>query len=174
MIMLFSEWDKQRSKLHHSWLLNKYVTFLKANKDLINSPLEMNGSDNDVLDQLLSWNTKKTAISDFINDADLSLSPRQLLNESPLDRLPEREKKSLAEVVHALFLQQSSISVTVSMLNKSFNEVDYMVALAAAHMKGELSSPSKSCGDDLLQKVLELSALISALPHSIQIPYGVT
>lgn len=171
--MLFSEWNKQREKLHHSWLLNIYITFLKANADIINCPAIDIVNVGNVLDQLLSWNTKKQALFNLILSAVEATSPRQLLDEIPLNRLPEPENKWLAEVIHSVYLKQSSILQTVDQLKITFKEVEELIARATAQLKGDVATPIVTCGDELLQKASVLSSQISALPHTIQIPYGV-
>ena len=170
--MRFNEWSKQRAKLHHSWLLVIYTTFLKANIDIVNSP-SLEADKENVLGQLLSWNTKRQSLLNLILNAEEALSPRQLLTEFPLNRLPESEIKWLSAVVHSVYLKQSSILLAVEQLKTTFKEVEVLIELAAAQLKGEIAILHETCGDELLQKVLELSAQISALPHTIQIPFGV-
>ena len=171
--MEFREWDIQRAKLNHSWLLNQFITFLKSEKDAINAPHQDIHENTAIVEQLLGWNTRKSAIRDLISQSEAALSPRQLLYQHPLDRLPSEVKEWLADVVHAIYLQQSSVPNTVKKLESTFQVLDLLVSQSVASLNGEPVSSLNNNGDALLQYASLLSAQISALPHTIQIHFGV-
>jgi hypothetical protein len=171
--MKYCDWDRLRGKLNHNWLPKSFISFLKAEKDALNDPSLLKNDIVAVLDQLQVWKTKQSSLLKFIKNAEEALSPRQLLDEHPLKNLSKEDRVWLGKVVHALYLRESGIKKKIKKLRNAILAVDGLVAFTTTRLKGEQICCPGNCGDDLLEKVIELSALISALPHAIHVPHGV-
>jgi hypothetical protein len=76
-----SDWNDLLAKLHHDWLQNRYLTFLKSWRDCLDDVEACGANREDVLEQLLQWESKRGAFSDLIGNAAEALSPRQFLHE---------------------------------------------------------------------------------------------
>ncbi len=162
------DWVKLRSKLHHDWLQNSFITFLEANQDCLNSTDSVNDEIDDILDQLLEWQNRHSKFLKFIEDAVEALSPRQLLNTPPLSNLCEEDRVWIGDLVHSIYLQKTQINSTIKNLIKAFNKVDSLVNIVVSNLQGEHFAETDKCGEKLLNEIIVLSKQISALPNSIQ------
>ncbi len=163
-----NEWNNLRAKLHHDWLQNRYLTFLKSWKNCFNN-IDACGADrDDVLEQLLQWESKRDTFTRLIDNSEEALSPRQLLAEPPLDRMSEENKEWLGEVIHALFCARTGIENKVLELKLKIDEIDKIVDSIAHTLKGERES-EKSTGDRIILIFSNFSKEISELPHEIQV-----
>ncbi len=163
-----SEWNKLRAKLHHDWLQNRYLTFLKSWKDCFDD-VETCGPDRvDVLEQLLQWESKRGSFNDLISNAEEALSPRQLLYEPPIDRMSEENKEWLGDVIHALFCARTSIGNKMLELKLKMDEIDKIVDTITRALRGEMESDD-SRGEKVISIFSDFSKEISELPHEIQV-----
>ncbi len=163
-----TEWNNLRSKLHHDWLQNRYLTFLKSWKECFDD-IDTCGPDrNDILEQLLQWKKKRNIFKRLIDNAEEALSPRQLLYEPPLDRMSDENKEWLGEVIHALYLARTGIENKVLELRLKIDEIDKIVDSIAHALKGEMESDDSS-GERIILLFSDFSKKISELPHEIQV-----
>ncbi len=163
-----SEWKNLRAKLHHDWLQNRYLTFLKSWKECFDD-IDACGPDReDVLKQILQWESKRESFNDLISNAEEALSPRQLLAEPPLDMMSDENKEWLGEVIHALYLARTGIKNKVLELKLKIDEIDKIVDSIAHGLKGERASDD-SRGEKVISAFTDFSKKISELPHEIQV-----
>lgn len=163
-----TEWNNLRAKLHHDWLQNRYLTFLKSWKECFDD-IDACGPDrNDVLEQLLQWKNKRAAFKRLINNSEEALSPRQLLDEPPLDRMSDENKAWLGELIYAFYLARTGIKNKVLELKLRIDEIDEIVDAIAHTLKGEMESDD-SRGERIISVFSDFSKEISELPHEIQI-----
>jgi len=162
------EWNNLRAKLHHDWLQNRYLTFLKSWKECFDDIDACGPDKEDVLEQLLQWNEKRDAFKRLIDNAEEALSPRQLLTEPPLDRMSGENKEWLADVIQVLYLARTNIKNKVLELELKIDEIDKIVDTIAHVLKGEMES-NDSRGERVISAFTDFSKEISELPHEIQV-----
>ena len=163
------EWNNLRAKLHHDWLQNRYLTFLKSWKECFDNPAVCREDKEDVLDQLLQWKSKRDLFRDFLDCAEEALSPRQLLYKPPLEIMSEENKEWLGEVIHALFCSRTHIKDKVLQLQTAMNEIDSVIDnISYTLKKGEKTSENNS-GERVITLFVNFSRAISQLPHEIQV-----
>ena len=163
-----SNWNNLRTKLHHDWLQNRYLTFLNSWKSCFDNPETCGTDKHEVLDQLLQWKGKRDAFVSLFNNAEEALSPRQLLYEPPLNQMSEENKEWLGEVIHALYCGRTGIKDKVAMLNSMMAGIDKAVDETAQFLKsGE--SKKHSPRSRIVPLFSDFSRKISELPHEIQV-----
>lgn len=167
-ISINDSWKHQRARLHHDWLQNSYLTFLRAEAENLDHPEKCLTSHQNILEQLLIWEQKRLIFLKFIGNTVEALSPRQLLFVPPLDKMMNEDKEWLGPLIHALYLERSAIAEKVQLLTDAFCEIDKLVKELSLMLQSE-SAAKNGYGQKLLEKVLELSKQISALPYDIQI-----
>ncbi len=173
MEMKNDEWKNLRAKLHHDWL-QKYFTLFDARAD------EMDGSIKgkravraDIFKQFVVWQTKEHDFKVLIEETVDALSPKQLLDEHPLNRMSEKNKTWLGELIHALYLERAEIKNKISELNVKFAAISETHAILTRLLKGENNELRKSSGDWPIKRfyedLREFSRMISLLPHEVQV-----
>lgn len=163
-----NEWNNLRAKLHHDWLQNRYLTFLKSWKDCFDDVEACGQEREDVLEQLLQWENKRNAFKRLIDNSEEALSPKQLLYEPPLNRMTEENKEWLGEVIHALFFARTGIKNKILELRAKMDEIDKIVDTIARVLRVEAKS-TDSTGEKIISTFIEFSREISDLPHEIQV-----
>jgi len=163
-----SEWNNLRARLHHDWLQNRYMTFLKSWKACFDNVEACGQNSEDVLKQLLQWKTKRHAFVTFINSLEEALSPMQLLHEPPLNRMKEEDKNWLGEVIHSLYLARTGIKDKISELKEKMMEIDEIVDSVAESLIDRIESGYPR-GESIISAFNQLSKEISKLPHEIQV-----
>lgn len=159
-----ADWNNLRAKLHHDWL-QKYFVFLTARYEILDEVAS--GREEwraDIKEQFIEWKDKKDLFKTLLNECEEALSPRQLLNEPPLDKMAKEDKEWLGEVIHALYLERTGIKDSLTSLNTLFNEVNTAFG-DILQGKSDKPSPSK----DFIDTLTKFSRAISKLPHSIQV-----
>ena len=170
----FSAWTNRRSMLHHDWLQNSYRNFISARIEYLNDVLVLKQSARvDILDQLFEWEDKKVELIELIDATVEALSPRQLVDEHPLNVMPEESKTWLKEILHALYLERTHIEDTVASIRNMFDAVCAMHTKLMCLLNGENGALRVELGDAPFTKfrdmVQEFSKMISALPHEVQV-----
>ncbi len=162
------EWNNLRAKLHHDWLQNRYLTFLKSWKECFDNVETCGPNREDVLEQLLRWESKRSDFEKFIDNSIEALSPRQLLYAPPLNRMSEENKEWLGEVIHILYLSRTDIKNKVLELRSKVDEIDKIVYLIAHRLRDKIVA-GESTGEKIVSTFIEFSKEISELPHEIQV-----
>lgn len=163
-----ANWNNHRTKLHHDWLQNRYLTFLKSWKEYFEDAEACEVNRNEVLEQLLQWKGKRDAFASIFKNVEEALSPRQLLYEPPLNLMSEENKEWLGEVIHALYCARTGIKERVAILISMVPEIDKVVDEVARNLEtGEAKIPS--AGKRIISLFTEFSKNISELPHEIQV-----
>ncbi len=166
--MKYEEWNNLRARLHHDWLQNRYLTFLKSWKECFVDIKACNSNTEDILEQLLQWKKKRDAFQTLINECETALSPRQLLYDPPLNSMSEENKEWLGEVIHALYCARTGIKDKILRLHSMLNEVDKCVDTAVKKLQGE-NGIKNFTGEMLILAFSNFSKEISELPHEIQV-----
>lgn len=170
-----SEWNNLRTKIHHDWIQNKYLTFLTARSEYLDSIAGGPGeaAEEDVLNQFLEFQNRKEGIETFLEEAVAALSPAQLLEEFPLKGMKPDQKEWLGPVVHALYLARTGIEERIDRVRENFYLLEETHRLLAEILKGSDGELMGKTGERpfmaYLAQVREFSAMISSLPHGIQI-----
>lgn len=164
------EWLKLRVKIHHDWLQNRYLTFLTAWGDHLNGEVSTPAERKELTDQLYRWKDKKQLLEILIDNAEVALSPRQLLDESPLNVLAENDRRWLGEVIHELYCVRTRIREKVNNLEAMLEKADMAVLQMGNKLQGVKISKDEVTGEELVQIFTLFSKAISALPQEIQIP----
>lgn len=166
-----SEWNNIRGKVHHAWLQNEYLVFLQGWAEDIDEALRDEKSiREDILKQIVVWRAKERDFILLLDETIDALSPAQLLDEYPLNRMDEEDKVWLREVVHALYLARTGMEQKVdeirARLVKLFGMHGQLMNIIDGKSKLKRSDqPFKQ----FHREILEFSAMISALPHEVQV-----
>lgn len=132
-----------------------------------------NAINEELADQLSQWWDKRGQWTKWVAETEYALSPKQYLDEPPLDMLPACHKEWLGTLIHELYCQATGIrSKSTSMLAK-LADIDRLVAMCECHEERENtpeSLPRERIGHLLVAKCHELSLLVSQLPHNIVLP----
>lgn len=173
-MMKISDWNKLRAKLHHDWLQNRYLTFLMARAEYMDGIIDGRASvSEDILEQFTGWKDKTEDMHKLINEAVYALSPAQLLDEYPLNRMAEENKKWLKEVVHSLYVERTGMKETSEKLTEKFSIVSELYAFLLRILKGENNGLRQKAGEPPFKRfyneVQEFSKVISSLPHEVQV-----
>ena len=168
------EWNSLRAKLHHDWLQNRYLTFLMARVEYMDNALAENKPVRaDIIEQFTDWKTKINDIEKLIDETVEALSPAQLIDEYPLNRMAEDNKAWLGEVVHALYIERTGIKAMIRELGEKLDSISELFSLLARILKGENSELRDKAREHPFQrfhkKIQEFSKLISALPHEVKV-----
>lgn len=169
--MLNREWGNIRGRIHHAWLQNEYIVLLQARaEDMDETIREGKSIREDVLKQIVVWQSKEQDFRRMIDETVDALSPAQLLNEYPLNRMAKEDKAWLKDVVHALYLARTGIEQKVEEIRLRLNRLsemyDQLINIIAGRSKiKQNDKPFKQ----FHQEILEFSAMISALPHEVQV-----
>lgn len=172
--MKISDWNNLRARLHHDWLQNRYLTFLMARAEYLdNAIVEKEQVRADIIEQFIDWQNQKEDFEALINDTKDALSPAQIIDEYPLNRMSEENKAWLKEVVHALYLERTGIKGTAKKLKKNLNTISEFHALLSKIIKGENNGLRQKAGNRPFERfhkeVQEFSKMISSLPHEVQV-----
>jgi hypothetical protein len=167
-MMKNDEWNNLRARLHHDWLQNRYLTFLKSWKVCFDDVDKCGLNKNDVLEQLLQWKNKKEMFQILINECEDVLSPQQLLNVPPLDTMSDENKEWLGEVIHALFCERTGIKDKTVNLQRKIDDIDKIVKIVERSLRGE-NETKGAIGDEIISTFVNFSKEISGLPHEIQV-----
>lgn len=105
----------------------------------------------------------KQGLLSFVRSAEEALSPRQLLDDVPLNALREEHKAWLGPLIHELYCVRTDIRQKGAHLEAQIAVVDILVT-GIADGRGESGDGAK-----LYQACYELSEAISALPSEVQV-----
>ena len=166
--MKITEWNNLRARLHHDWLQNRYLTFLESWKECFDDVEKCGSNRNDVLEQLLQWKNKKKGFQVLIDDCEMALSPQQLLNEPPLSKMTDENKKWLGEVIHALFCVRTGIKDKTVNLQRKIENIDGIVKIVEQRLRSK-NETKEAMGDKIISAFVDFSRKISDLPHEIQV-----
>lgn len=145
--------------MNHRWLSGRFLTFLEA------SIVEPGNKDRVIL-QLGQWKEKRSRFDDLIENAVDALSPAQLLDKAPLNKLPEPDKKWLRSLIHELYLKRTNIKTTMAKIKTLQKDIDRRVDRT---IKG-MNNPGKEVDfPGLYHAVKEFHNKISRLPKRIQV-----
>lgn len=172
--MKYSEWNNIRARLHHDWLKNRYLIFLMARAEYLDNIIESHKDiREDIIEQFVELQNRVVDFEALIDGTVDSLSPAQLLDEYPLDRMSEENRKWLSEVVHALYCDRTGIKKKIAEIKKKFNSVQDMYLLLAKLLKGKNGGLLEKAGKQPFMKfrfeIQEFSIMLSSLPHQVQI-----
>lgn len=121
-----SEWENRRSTLRHDELKNRFLdrldTFL--DDDLNESNPELPWLLVFVEDDLVQWAQHSGEAEVLINTYASLLSPRTLLDDPPLSRMPESDKEWLANVMDTLWKHRHNIDQHVSQARSALQEAN--------------------------------------------------
>jgi hypothetical protein len=142
--------------------------FLSAWKDCFDGGQVDGRQKEEFLTQLGSWKEAKSSFEELLKGAEAALSPRQLLDERPLNSMAGEIKEWLGKVIHTLYCKRTGIREEIEQLWDLLRVVDETIWSAEKKMKGETVSYEVT-GDNVIRAVTKFSEAISELPHEIQI-----
>jgi|GEM_PF-5212008 len=167
------KWLELRSRLHHDWLQNSYITFLNARADHLEGSLRRSEKVRlDVKEQFAEWKEKEGEFRLFFQTAVDALSPAQLLDEPPLCQMTHENRTWLKELVHALFVVNSQIEKRAELLSAEMEKISVTQSLLMQIISMEdnlLLEQNDVSFVSFRDSVLEFSRKISDLPHEVQV-----
>lgn len=171
--MKVSDWNNLRAKLHHDWLQNSYLTFLMARASYLDDSLyKRKIIRQDIVDEFFEFKSQMKRFDQLFKEAMEALSPRQLLNNYPLNKMTSDNKDWIGELVHALYLNKTNIVETIDRLNKQLSFLYDYHSLLYRLLEGEKDQLMKEIKTSSFKTFLSLmqdfSKNISALPHEVQ------
>ena len=98
----------------------------------------------------------------------MALSPQQLLNEPPLSKMTDENKKWLGEVIHALFCVRTGIKDKTVNLQRKIENIDGIVKIVEQRLRSK-NETKEAMGDKIISAFVDFSRKISDLPHEIQV-----
>lgn len=169
-----SDWNNLRARLHHDWLQNRYLMFLMARAEYLDDAVVENEQARaDIIEQFIDWQNKERDFEVLIDEAKDALSPAQLIDEYPLNRMSEENKAWLKELVHALYVERTGIKEMSNRLGEKLDSISQLFSLLSRVLKGENSELRGKAGKHPFQRfhkeIQEFSRMISALPHEAQV-----
>ncbi len=153
---MISSWLHQRANLNHRWLQNEYSIFLYrlASGGVLTK---------EWANRLNEWKNRHDELVFFVENSELALSPKQLLNVYPLSELHEQHREWLEPLIHEYYCSRSGIRNKIKQLKEKISEVDRILIT----FQVGISQPE--AGKEMYQLCLKLSEMISVLPKEIQI-----
>jgi len=167
------EWKNFRAKLHHDWL-QKYFTLFDARADEMDESIKGKRVVRaDIFKQFAVWQDKEHDFKVLIAETVDALSPKQLLDEHPLNRMSGENKTWLGELIHALYIERAKIKDKINELNSKFASIAESHTILMRLLKGENNELRKRAGDwpikRFYENLKEFSRMISLLPHEVQV-----
>ena len=106
---MISGWQERRCKLNHDWLVNTFLNRLQA----FLGRLRSSGSEPEDLRRFLvedwgTWTPRRECAEALLDDFENEMSPRTLLDSTPLSRIPELTRTRLGEAVHELWFARTA------------------------------------------------------------------
>lgn len=168
-----ADWNNLRSRLHHDWL-QKYFTLFDARADEMDRGIiEKKLIRADILKKFDAWQAKEPDFEALINEAVFALSPKQLLDEHPLSRMPDDDKAWLGDVIHALYLERTKMQDKLVELAGMLSSICLTHALLKKLLQGENGELREKAGERPVKRfygeMREFSRVISSLPHEVQV-----
>ncbi len=153
---MIDQWLRQRANLNHRWLQNEYSTFLHriASGEAVTEEWAK---------RLEEWKEKRDELEAFVNETELALSPRQLLDVPPLLGLPEQHKEWLGPLTHEYYCFRTGIRNNMAQMKAKICEVDRILETF------QIGVSQPDAGREMFQACFGLSEMISALPKEIQV-----
>lgn len=166
-----NEWNNLRAKLHHDWL-QKYFTLFDARADEMDVSIKgKRAVRSDIFKQFAVWQAKEQDFKVLVEETVDALSPKQLLDEYPLNRMSEENKAWLGELIHALYLERTKIKDKISELNVKFASISETHPILMRLLKGENDELRKRAGEQPIKRfyedLKEFSRMLSLLPHGV-------
>jgi hypothetical protein len=169
-----SAWDMLRTSINHDWLPKTYLNFLNAWAENIDEMIIENALiPYEVVAQFISFRDMKERLRMLISSTVEALSPRQLVDEYPLNNMAEDHKIWLKEVIHALYCDRTGIKKTVDELQTLFESICEQHSRLLGLLEGK--DQYIECKSDAApftnfrNEVTKLSRMISNLPEEIQV-----
>lgn len=159
-IISFEVWENERARFNHDWLQVSFLTFLQAWHEEIDTAGNDCNMPADLDQKLRDWSAHRPQLDLLLKEAKRLLSPARLVEAPPLDSLPERQRVWLAEVVEAVWSEQSGVASVVEDLSAMANEVDGLVESVCARKHAERA------GVRLYESCRRISHALSSLPSA--------
>lgn len=156
----FAAWNNERARFNHDWLQVSFLTFLQAWHEEIDSAGKDRNMPADLDQKLRDWSAHRPQLDLLLREAKRLLSPARLVEAPPLDSLPERQRAWLAEVVEAVWSEQSGVALAVADLTAMANEVDGLVEAVCTRQ------PAERAGARLYESCRRISHALSSLPSA--------
>jgi hypothetical protein len=156
-----SSWLWRRDVVNHDWLMNRFQVFLRAHRDELDSATTLEPH---LQDRLSEWSKKLPELRALAADAPDALSPVQLFDQPPLDRLPKAQRSWFQPTIERLYRASPSLGDKLSVVEEKIRQVDRRVSELS------LGSDQGGAGTRLYRACSELSGAISALPAQVQLP----
>lgn len=171
--MKYNDWSNLRAKLHHDWLKNRYLTFLMARAEYLDNIIESHKPvREDVSAQFIEFQNRVADFKSLIDAAVDSLSPAQLLDEYPLNRMSAENRKWLSEIVQVIYCERTGIKKEVVEMKEKLNLIHDMHMLLSSLLKGKNGGLQEKAGRRPFMKyrfeMQEFSMMLASLPNKIQ------
>lgn len=154
----YAAWNDERARYNHDWLQVSFLTFLQAWKEEIDSAGKDGNLPIGLGQKLGDWGAHRQQLDLLLGEAIRLLSPARFVEAPPLDRLSERQRVWLTQVVQGVWSEQSAIASALADLAAMANEVDGLVVSLCSRQAVE------SAGARLYELCGRISRALSSLP----------
>ncbi len=108
-------WQRQRNAFNHDQLKNRYLPALAKCLNLLDDKIEDEAFEKSFLTTvLLDWERLQSEAGTLAGDFEGNMSPRGLLEESPLRRLDDPTREWMGELIHGLWLVRCKVKDLVA------------------------------------------------------------
>ena len=105
--VMMTSWQKRRSEFNHDWLKNRYLPAIAKWVNILDDRVEDQDFQREfpttILNQWLEYGPQAYGLADRFES---EMSPRVLLGQHPLSRLPSERREWLGTLVHELWLSR--------------------------------------------------------------------
>jgi hypothetical protein len=170
-------WQKRRSEFNHDWLKNQYIPALAKCQNLLDGRVEDEEFESSFLTRIFPlWERHRGEALAIITLYEQMMSPARLLDEPPLSRLREGDKRWLGPVLHACWLSRTRADELAAVAVEVVRQVD------ASYLRLRQSLGDRWADDQLAdlrpyaeqfayfrERLQELANVVSAFPREINV-----
>lgn len=133
-------WQHRRGHFNHDWLKNQFLLALGNFINLLDDFIENVELESSFVSTVLpQWEKHRDEVGRLLVDFEQEMSPRTLLQVSPLARYDQDTRQWLGDLIHTLWLAKHPVHGCVGEASARLREADEAYEL----LQGEL----KSCPD---------------------------
>lgn len=170
-------WQKRRSGFNHDWLKNQYIPALAKCQNLLDGRIEDQQFEVSFLSGIFPlWERHRGEALEIIALYEQMMSPARLLDEPPLSRVRDVDKRWLGPVLHSLWLSRTRADELAAGAAEVVRRVDASY-LGLKQSLGDLRAddsladlrPYAEQFSDFRERLQELAHVMSAFPREINV-----
>lgn len=170
-------WQKRRSEFNHDWLKNRYIPALAKCQNLLDGRIEDEEFEGSFLTRVFPlWERHRGEALAVIALYEQMMSPARLLDEPPLSRLRDGDKRWLGPLLHSSWLSRTRADELAAGAAEVVRQVDASY-LRLKQLLGGLSAddsladlrPHAEQFSHFRERLQELANVMSAFPRQINV-----